>query len=524
VAALKQLQLSQEKAQQEAAERAERQEQQLNRLACAMASSPTPVQNPPLVGEEALKKLRDIGAVHRIPVVEGGKAVLDEQKCTPEMVNQLSITKIEHVVVALLMPLLRDVFADSGRVVCNGENFTWPPVANVSDRKPDFVISLPMFLERKDGRQPTPNTTAEVIAARAADEQLIYGVPATASLSGNAVYEAEAKRDIGKPTTGNAGNAGLGELKNYMLAHIAVMTNDNDARHRAGVSKVQLPSFIRSMLVGRKYFWLLTMDAAGGNFVRLDYGEWKDRGSFDFIRKFFELLPWEVAVKGVFDALAADHHISSFNPVSAVNDLKHAFLGQGGMGRVFRAVMDDGSHVAVKVVLPLHATKLQQEFDLLSSLQNKSLPLVRPLSFVNGAEFGAGYAMTPIGRCVRRSDFAGDDELLDRVFRSLCQLHVAGVAHGDARLANLLVVVQDDCDTLIWADMSFARENSGDLSILHDVKTLIKSCTGVDVEDSDETCTILKQYSRHVNSGDKSVGVVEPVIKAVQQLLKLQSN
>jgi hypothetical protein len=503
-AAIQQLQISQQEAaerqqeaaerQQEAAERqhkeAERQSEQLSRLASAFASSPTPIPNAALVGQVALSKLRKTNSVHRIDVRQGRAAVLEQEN------DDLTSTKDEHVVVALLMPLLRNVFAPSGRVVCNGENLRWPEIVHVSPRMPDIVISLPQFLQRKL-KAASDKTKPAVSKARAADPDLIYGIPFTASLSGNAVHEAEAKLDIGDPSSGDTGNVGLGELKNYMLARIAAMELDNVKRKIANLPVLPSPLFLRSLLFGRKYFWLLTMDAEGGTFSELSYGQWTDCGSVDVIREFFELLPWENAVKRVFSDLASSG-IAPFDHFAVGSSVDHSFLGQGGMGRVFRGVMSDKSLVAVKVVLPSNVSQLEKEFQLLKSLESKSLPLVKPCSnFVGDVEYGAGYAMQPIGRSLRGADFAGKSELLNRVFRSLFQLHFAGVAHGDARLANLLVV---DDDHLVWADLSAADEHPGEFAFLHDVQTLIKSCIG-DADAADTKAQ--QQYSREVVQCEK---------------------
>jgi hypothetical protein len=490
VVAIQQLQVSQQEAAERQHKEAERQSEQLSRLASAFASSPTPIPNAALVGQVALSKLRKTNSVHRIDVRQGRAAVLEQEN------DDLTSTKDEHVVVALLMPLLRNVFAPSGRVVCNGENLRWPEIVHVSPRMPDIVISLPQFLQRKL-KAASDKTKPAVSKARAADPDLIYGIPFTASLSGNAVHEAEAKLDIGDPSSGDTGNVGLGELKNYMLARIAAMELDNVKRKIANLPVLPSPLFLRSLLFGRKYFWLLTMDAEGGTFSELSYGQWTDCGSVDVIREFFELLPWENAVKRVFSDLASSG-IAPFDHFAVGSSVDHSFLGQGGMGRVFRGVMSDKSLVAVKVVLPSNVSQLEKEFQLLKSLESKSLPLVKPCSnFVGDVEYGAGYAMQPIGRSLRGADFAGKSELLNRVFRSLFQLHFAGVAHGDARLANLLVV---DDDHLVWADLSAADEHPGEFAFLHDVQTLIKSCIG-DADAADTKAQ--QQYSREVVQCEK---------------------
>jgi hypothetical protein len=494
----------QEQAQREAAERQEQAQQELKSL--LQKGSPTPTQNPALVGSKALLKLRESQAITRIPVEEGSAAVLEEEKVDDAIVTQLAQSKNENVVVALLMPLLRAVFHDSGRLIANSEDFEWPAIEDASPRKPDFVIALPQFLRKKVWK-PSPKTSSSVVEARAADDRLVFGVPASASISGDAVHEVEAKTDIGTPD-GDTGNVGLGELKNYMLARIAAM---NQSRW---TEKRPLPNFIRSMLVGRKYFWLVMMDTEGGTLTRLQWGEWTDPGSADAIRRFFPLLDWESAVAGVFDQLA-DHDVATYDQFNAGSDEPDsAVLGQGGMGRVFRASMRD-CQVAVKIVLPAQAEQLETEFNTLKKLESRSLPLVKPCSeFIYDKSFGAGYALLPVGKRSLEGKL-GTDQVL-AAFHSLLELHTNGVVHGDARLANLL---QDEDGKLIWTDVASANLVPGKIGHRRDIETLIQSCCSVEsVALGSGVDVLLSNYSSSVTS---AAGNVEHCIQLIRPIVDL---
>jgi hypothetical protein len=405
-------------------------------------------------------------------VQQGADAVLEEEKVGNATVQQLASTKDEHVVVALLLPLLRDVFQSSGRVIANSEQFEWPAIHDASPRKPDLVIALPQFLHKKNWK-PSNKTSSDVVKARAADVSLIFGVPASSSISGDAVHEVEAKTDIGTPDK-NTGNAGLGELKNYMLARIAAM---NQTRW---TDKRPLPDFIQSMLIGREYFWLVMMDTEGGTLASLQWGKWTDPGSVNAIRQFFPLLDWESATSDVFNKLAdhsnklADHSIVPYDQFKADNDgPDNCVLGQGGMGRVFRATTGDGP-VAIKIVLSRDIGRLEKEFQILKKFESRPLPLVKPCSeFCFDMSVGAGYAMRPVGKRSLANDFNVD--LVCPAFRSLFELHVQGVVHGDARLANLL---EDEDGKLFWADVSSATLLPGKFAFSSDMATLIQSCSG----------------------------------------------
>jgi hypothetical protein len=406
--------------------------------------------------------------------------------------RHLSGAKNEHVVVARLMPALRQVFRPSGRTVTNGEYVEWPSLPSVSPRKPDVNIGLSVFMERKTMGKSEDDAVQE---ARDDDDELVCGIPVTASVSGDSFHLGECKTHIGTPSQ-DSGNAGLGELEDYDKARIMALNMDNGKRRCDQVPVIPLPLNIRSMLAGREYFWLLTMDTATGSYARLDYGKWTDLGSADAIRNHFPLLPWECAVLRVFDGLAG-HNIQPYQPFADEDGEARCFLGQGGMGRVFRA-WHKQKHVAVKVVLPCHAGLLETEYRLISKLDPK-LPVVQACSELIYGDFGAGYAMSPVG--VRSLH---DIDLLKKFLRTtylqeallvLFRLHDGGFVHGDARLANLILCTSDKKQSLLWIDLAELQENPGPLAFKADVLTFAKACVPQMAVWPDEFVCLIKAYA-----------------------------
>ena len=67
----------------------------------------------------------------------------------------------------------------------------------------------------------------------------------------------------------------------------------------------------------------------------------------------------------------------------------------------------------------------------------------------------------------------------DIAFRSLHDLHVKGIAHGDARLPNLLSCGTGDHVKLVWIDLRECVELPTPELQLRDAKTLAASVIGI---------------------------------------------
>lgn len=426
-------------------------QEQLQRIAPEMSPSLSAADR----GKDALKRLRDAKTI--FPIAVGSGAVLQHPLGSMQ----------EHSLVAALMPALRQVFGDSGRVVANGEFVAWPELRGVSARKPDINVALVQFLQQKPMWE---SKDSKVRSAHLQDGDLVCGVPGSASVSGDAARGIECKSKIGSPSSGNAGNTGLGELLSYEQARLVAMRQ----------AQVVPPACIRSMLAGSEYFWLLTMDSKTSAFVRLDFGQWETLGSVEAIQQHFTLLPWESAVLGVFGELSSQSaHFKQFDPFVDTGGVDRAWLGEGGMGRVFRA-WQGNDLVAVKVVLQKHAVQLEKEFQYLARVvaDHKDLPIIKPCSKLASGDYGAGYALQSVGKMVRGMNLTEKlgrwPSLVHAAFAALWQFHTAGVVHGDARLANLILI---DKKHVLWTDLAAGYAgNDAKLGISGDLVTLAKSC------------------------------------------------
>jgi serine/threonine-protein kinase len=146
-----------------------------------------------------------------------------------------------------------------------------------------------------------------------------------------------------------------------------------------------------------------------------------------------------------------------------------AELGQGGMGRVYRARRArDGQTVAVKIIIP-HAAprprtiaRFQREMRILGRLDHPNI--VRLLE--SGEKDGHLYfVMEHVAGCDAGSAVQRSGPLApDRVVRLGCQLldalayaHGEGVIHRDIKPANLLLAQQEGKEVLKLADFGLAR-------------------------------------------------------------------
>jgi hypothetical protein len=432
-------------------------------------ASPTPT--PAVRGSDALERMRRLRFVRRFDVVEGAEAVMSEEQAT-----ELKTTT-EGEVVAGVRPYLAKVFAP--RLVTNGEDVLLPPFQTKGGLKPDNVIALPFFLLKKDATK----CQQAVQRARDNDTGLIFGAPCSETIFADASIPAEAKLKIGEPT-GDSGNVGLGDAENYLKKQIETWNKRNASLQKAKRPPLTLPVSVKAILYGRRHFWLLAMETAGCQFCQLVWGEWTDAGSVDAIRNFFPLLPWELAVQSVFEKLSW----SPTNPFGEEEKHTSAFLGEGGMGRVFRA-QHDAKIGATKVVLQAHAALLEKEFkslEALAKVAEDDLPLVKPCSDFISTEHGAGYVQTPCGLSSLYGRNLGDrvnqKSLLLHACSAISKLHFARVTHGDPRLANFIVTGNRSAQVIL-CDPAALNSNPGHLAFEADLKIFCNSCGSIPGED-----------------------------------------
>jgi tRNA A-37 threonylcarbamoyl transferase component Bud32 len=150
-------------------------------------------------------------------------------------------------------------------------------------------------------------------------------------------------------------------------------------------------------------------------------------------------------------------------PLNGSNEPASAFLGAGGSARVFCVATEGATeHFALKVSTKLSRSDLEYEFSVLQKAADAGAPVVPvvPKSLIifvdaTGKHSGGGFLLRDV--CARSvPDTAAR---CTAAFEALRALHVAGFAHGDARLPNLLASRTEGSAKLLWIDL---REAAAD--------------------------------------------------------------
>ena len=305
-------------------------------------------------------------------------------------------------------------FCSDGYVVINSERLAW-----TTGWKPDFFIA---HKKCYDAHKPPKGA---LLGRNAADK---FGIPYPGLL--DSLRVCEAKLDM-KPSD-------LAELWQYLNS-----LPDGESR---------------GMLFDRLSFILLT--AAGKRQqkfpTRLLEGEWRTEGSFDAVRAFLA--------------------VQSHSERSLHAALQHAsmqllgFLGSGSFGRVFHVYNETRGNCAMKVV---HDEKLARaEVASLQQAVQQRCPVAQPISELEAVALGNRhcfyYLLTPVGQKLSQTDAA---TRLEDVLDCLHDLHKSGIAHGDARLPNLIV----DADSqLLWIDCLHTGLATW-VTVQSDIETLVRS-------------------------------------------------
>ena len=163
-----------------------------------------------------------------------------------------------------------------------------------------------------------------------------------------------------------------------------------------------------------------------------------------------------------------------------------AYLGGGGTGRVFsvqHAGQPAGSppqpqpqpqqRMALKKVAmaayPQWQKDFTHEFNSMRDAAERGAPVMRVVegSLCLECNAGGGFLMARCGTPVTSTKLTRSACI--RAFRALAALHVCGIAHGDARLPNLILV-----DELLWVDLEYSRAASA-ASLRGDAESLAVS-------------------------------------------------
>jgi hypothetical protein len=443
-----------------------------------------------LLGSQAIKELKKNPTNFLSLAVATGAPVFNAGSDTAKALRQ---AKSEAEVFGLLVPCLRPCFAATDREFLNSEQQKWPSAPDVPDQfgvKPDGTLSQHPFVDYK----PKPNSSSNAVnTARSKDALLRAGVPASWFVMGDACEVVEAKEKIGAPDLGATGNEGLGDLICYLRSQCQSLSMRNRIRVKAGHVALLVPDVLKGMLVGREYFWLIELSTTTTWPNSLRWGKFTDGGSAAAITAHFPPLPWHNAVRGAFNALAP-HKVKPERKVSRV------FLGEGAMGRVFRA-QKENLPVAVKVVamelIPTRErvkirSQIEREYLKLTSLQGKNLPIVEVKSELVQSDQFCAFALGPVGvRTVGFDDLSAGG--VHKACAALRALHKSQILHGDPRLSNLLVLASK---TFIWVDL--AETNVFSIwAARQDLLIFARSCLRACVPESglsDNLCAMIEAH------------------------------
>lgn len=347
--------------------------------------------------------------------------------------------------------------------VINSEDFAWLRVkvdaeSSPLDAKPDFFIAPTECYEKKILKCDSKSATErEEMRKRYTQEKNVsfrFGILADWRLR-DSVYILESKFVA-------LGNAEFGEIIVYL-------------QKLGGMKRA------RGMLFNQTDFWLV--EVQGPAVTQRIKAKWSDPGSIRRIQEFFPQGPWH----GVSE-LCKMLKVRIADPLY-FQSKDTAFLGAGGIGRVFRVIPESidlknarlSDMIALKVVPILEAVSLNLEFARLK-YHHLNCPectlLAKPLcdEIVVSSEL-AGYILTPVGLSLRYDVlWKNKGDWLKRVINALLLLHVHGIAHGDPRLPNVIV----NLDSLVWIDVvgaHFNPENAMERAILfkNDMQLLLKS-------------------------------------------------
>jgi len=228
-----------------------------------------------------------------------------------------------------------------------------------------------------------------------------------------------------------------------------------------------LPGVSRGALFDRRALWLC--EALDGTPVRLVKTTWDATGSRALFVGFFESPAPEPALVTTARLVMKALSVRPCEEDAGAG----SFLGAGATGRVFcvRAVPPAGGAPArlggaaapwaLKLSCAASAGDLMQEFALLSAAAARGAPVVRvvpnslrDVSDAGGRRVGSGYLMAEVLAPV----LITSRRRCRDAFAALAALHAADIAHGDARLPNLLARSGGGGGgaQLVWVDLCVA--------------------------------------------------------------------
>ena len=481
--------------QQQQLARDQRLDNAVSTLAALAGAAAAPPVSASQLGHTFSEALTKMGKVGQEPALAGAAAVLSAAQ--EAQLRQMRGPQGETAMVAFMTPIIsqyvQEAWSAAGAaaiapVLVNSEVFPWllPPAAPhlFSLRyKPDLYLTWAPFAELRPGR-----------GLKWQGEGYLFGPLA----GGGALQREGCVSVVFEGKVGSLTPSHFGELASY---------------HQA------LPGQTWGVLFNSQHFWMYT--SFNGLPLSLSKDAWAAGGSAARLRSFLA----EAAAQPpppllqLLRRLLADLRLEPLHLPRAPGSgggggaSTCCHLGSGASGHVFAArssSSDASPPCALKAVLaPLSGrgpapsfattayTDLAKEFQVLRRLASLGAPVVPPLPDSlriydggSGGVRGGGYAMA----CVC-TPVAAVDSLLrcEGVFAALAALHAYGVAHGDARLANLMVLPAEEGTPpggLAWIDMRTAVSDRGgeegplELPMLQraDALALARSVIGVGAE------------------------------------------
>jgi hypothetical protein len=391
--------------------------------------------------------------------------------------DELKSISDEHQLVNALTKHLEKIF--TGMAVVNSETFPWLYTGPSSAlQKPDlFVCPVSFYTKRIPGYS----------CSKVYHEHFRYG-----TIVDERLYDGVVLIDCKLTCTKEA----FGELCIH-LEHLGLKQN----------------SPTKGMLISKKNFWLY--EQQNGVPIRFISDEWTKAGSFQAIQSFFEF-PLNRFRK--IEYLCDELKVVALDPHS-LSEGESGFLGQGGFGRVIKVLPKavEGSSLsgplALKFVQRTHknAVQLQKEHSILQEHASrcKCGGIASVFSaFALNEEF-CGFLLKEVGSpCSLELIFNGEKPILKKVLMSLYALHThtSPIFHGDARLANLIVVD----DRLVWIDLMQYDDRVVDpqLRFSFDMHTLVQSLLpSIKTYDDQDLCNLIDSYS--ANPSPSSIEALE---------------
>ena len=229
------------------------------------------------------------------------------------------------------------------------------------------------------------------------------------------------------------------------------------------------PAQLKGVLFDIASFWMI--NSRGGTISNVVKCKWSQYGSKQLLMEFLSIAdPWLLAAR----ALCNDLNVTIVD-YTASNLKQSAFLGAGANGRVFK--LTNGA--VIKIVVGNESGEVEKEYIHMEHYQNN--PEIRHLVFPVVARslhmgavndfYYAGYLLQREGtKLMRPVSQSTKSDLANALYG----LHSCGVAHGDARIENVLKVD----DKLQWIDFRKSQILTNQINRRRDVETLLESVGG----------------------------------------------